>query len=346
MQKIKRAIKIIIVNALLVFIMFAIVEGSLAFLFKNQFLLQSIMLKYVRAYYVRFDRNIIQFLPECARYDSHLTYTLKPGRCRFFNREFDVEFQINSLGVRDDELSLIAPEIIVIGDSHAMGWGVHQDETFAQLIERKTGMMVLNAAISSYATVREMKILEPVDATNLKYLIIQYSENDYEENKQYYDNNSVLPIMNEEGYKRIVVKRRASQYYFGRHTIGFSSVVIKDFIKDFVKKIGLKKTVRQLNVEVEIFINSLINSKINLDSVNIIVFEVNGPVENEENDSYFINSLKNEISTGTYPDFIKNIIAVDFSTGLSEDKFFVLDGHITAHGHNFIAENLIKIMNF
>jgi len=40
--------------------------------------------------------------------------------------EFTNEVRVNHLGVRDDEASLVAPDVIVIGDSHAMGWGVDQ----------------------------------------------------------------------------------------------------------------------------------------------------------------------------------------------------------------------------
>jgi hypothetical protein len=88
--------------------------------------------------------------------------------------------------LRDDEESLFSPEIVVVGDSQAMGWGVSQDLTFSSLLENALGKPILNAAISSYGTARELKILERIDLSNLKFLIIQYSDNDYRENRTYY----------------------------------------------------------------------------------------------------------------------------------------------------------------
>ena len=74
--------------------------------------------------------------------------------------------------MRDDEESLKAPEVIVLGDSVAMGWGIEQNETMAQQIEAMAGLKVLNAGISSYGTVREMKLLNRLDLSRVKYLVI------------------------------------------------------------------------------------------------------------------------------------------------------------------------------
>ena len=63
--------------------------------------------------YDKYDRNIIQYLPECAEYDSDLFYTLKKNSsCEFSNREFSNKYNINSIGLRDSEKSLSKPEII------------------------------------------------------------------------------------------------------------------------------------------------------------------------------------------------------------------------------------------
>jgi len=41
------------------------------------------------------------------------------------------------------------------------------------VLEKNTNRKVLNAGISSFATVREMILLNRLDTSNLKYLIIQ-----------------------------------------------------------------------------------------------------------------------------------------------------------------------------
>src|SRR2546428_7400351 len=46
------------------------------------------------------DRNIIQALPQCAVYDAQLLYTLRPGGCRFSNREFATWLSVNAMGFR------------------------------------------------------------------------------------------------------------------------------------------------------------------------------------------------------------------------------------------------------
>jgi len=95
--------------------------------------------------YRHFNRALIQFDASCAQYDPELAYTLKPGVCTFANVEFTNEVRVNHLGVRDDEASLVAPDVIVIGDSHAMGWGVDQGATLPRVLAQKSGLKVLNA---------------------------------------------------------------------------------------------------------------------------------------------------------------------------------------------------------
>jgi hypothetical protein len=101
----------------------------------------------------------VQFLPDCGRYDPDVTYTLRPGVCRFRNAEFDTELRINSAGLGDDEASLRDASVVVLDDSHAMGWGVEQDEAFPQVLERITGLKTLNAAVPSFGTVRAIRLL-------------------------------------------------------------------------------------------------------------------------------------------------------------------------------------------
>lgn len=171
-------------------------------------------------YYMNVERNLIQFKRKCARYDKDQTYTLRPGTFRFSNREFNTTYHVNSMGMRDDEESLAEPEIVVVGDSFAMGWGVEQDETFAQIIERETNMSVLNTAVSSYGTVRELKMLSRAPLNKVKYLLIQYCSNDWEEKARFAQNSNSLPIMGEAEYdEKVRTQGEKSRYYFGKRTL-------------------------------------------------------------------------------------------------------------------------------
>jgi hypothetical protein len=96
--------------------------------------------RHMQHFYGDHIKSVIQYTPGCGRYDAELAYTLEPGRFIFSDMEFTNRYEVNSAGVRDDEGSLRHPEVIVLGDSHAMGWGVEQDETFPQLIEKKLNL--------------------------------------------------------------------------------------------------------------------------------------------------------------------------------------------------------------
>src|SRR5205809_211382 len=58
------------------------------------------------AVYFNHDRNILQFMPNCAMYDSMLTYIMKPGEFDFCNREYCNHYFVNHAGLRDDDASL------------------------------------------------------------------------------------------------------------------------------------------------------------------------------------------------------------------------------------------------
>lgn len=153
----KTAVKVIAINLIGVLIILALYEGFLFALIGHPDLLRKCPMglrNSIGYLYNNGDRRIIQFSPDCARFDKNLGYTLKPGQCIFSGSEFSNTYWVNSAGLRDDESSLDHPEIIVTGDSFAMGWGVEKEETYAQLLERKTRLRVLNAAISSYGTAR------------------------------------------------------------------------------------------------------------------------------------------------------------------------------------------------
>src|SRR5574341_2581482 len=148
----------------------------------NRLTEKSRLKKAIRTYYVERDMYVVQFQPDCAIYDPGLFYTLRPGTCRFKNREFDTTFRVSAQGFRDTVEEHQRPEIVVTGDSHAMGWGVAEGRTFSELLGRKLGVGIENIAVSSYATSREMIALERVHRSMWKGFVIVYSSNDVAEN--------------------------------------------------------------------------------------------------------------------------------------------------------------------
>ena len=119
------------------------------------------------------------------------------------NREFAVAFNVNSKGLRDTEEALASPEVICLGDSFSLGWGVEEDERYCAYVSR-AGYRTLNVSMSSYGTVRELKLLNGLGLEKLKYLVIQHSGNDAFENGQYAVSGNRLDIMSRSEYDELV----------------------------------------------------------------------------------------------------------------------------------------------
>ena len=158
--------------------------------------------------------NVIQFSEACSQYDQELSYTLRRGRCQFSNPEFQTDVIVNSAGLRDDQASLRAPEVIVLGDSQAMGWGVEQSETISEQLERLSGKKVLNAGQSSYGTVRELLLLRRLDLSQLEYIVLLYSFNDYFENARFLEQGEYRQLItSNEMYEQIADNYSEVQRY-------------------------------------------------------------------------------------------------------------------------------------
>ena len=220
-----------------------------------------------------------------------------------------------------------------------MGWGVEQVETFSELIEKRTGMKVLNAAMSSYGTVRELKLLERINTDNLKCLIIQYCYNDILENREYFENKNMLPVMAKEVYNNIVDSHlKKTKYFFGKHTCYIMKGLANNVVSKFTKNVSTGE-IDKISEDVELFINALANAPVNLKGFHIVVIETNSFAGNS---SHFINGLNEFIATDTYPDLMMNIETIDLSSYLTPDKYFSLDGHMSAKGHSVIADVLVE----
>ena len=96
----------------------------------------------------------------CMRQDELLGFSLKPhASCWRQNRDFKVAYQINSLGLRDREVSEEKPagvkRILLIGDSFTEGTGVPIEATFGRKLENFLKFEIINAGVSGYSTLHE-----------------------------------------------------------------------------------------------------------------------------------------------------------------------------------------------
>lgn len=331
----KKKYTVILYNVIVVLVIFGALEFYFEYKLAHPESLDGRMKIAAQNYYMKYGRQIIQYEPEMATYNEALFYKLKPGTFQFKNREFDTTFNVNSLGVRDDEASLNNPEIIVLGDSHAMGWGIEQEETFAELLQNSTEKKVLNTAISSYGTAREFKLLEQVNTDSLQYIIIQYCDNDYKENHSYYHNSNVLKISSKEVYDKLSSDQRAKgNYYIFKHVLKFPKLILNANTKE-------EPTEKSPKDEITVFLNVIKQAKILNDKIKIIVVNING----RKTTNHFISNLRQTLQNEEWKELAKHIVPLDISSGLTTEKYNVLDDHMNANGHAFVASELEKLIN-
>lgn len=286
-------------------------------------------------YYLEVDREVIQFNPQCAKHDPQLFYTLKPGSCDTREREFSVHYEINSQGLRDSESALKSPELVVIGDSFAMGWGVPQEKTFAKRIETAWGRKVLNSGISSYGTAREVLMLERLDTSRLQYLVVQHCNNDPVENTAFVENGYSLPPRSLSAYEEVLEEQRAlHRYYPGRR------------VRHLVSQLATPRLLSHYfstapySEQAEVFLKTLSVFAKRHPKVKILVFETNSHALNYPD---FIKELNGRKADSRYPESIRNLVAEDFSATLVDQRYhFALDGHLNELGHEWVAEKVMS----
>lgn len=337
-----RRVNMIALGAVL--ILFVSLELIFAHLLNNPQKIPSRLLWSFKYYYDRYDSRLIQFDENCAVYDSGLFYTLKHNaEFKYSKREFSNTYNTNSQGLRDDENSLKAPQIICLGDSYAMGWGVEQAETYAQNLEKQTGMTVLNAAISSYGTAREMLMLDRIDTSQLKYLVIQYCGNDRGENNFYTRNDYKLEVSPKKRYDSLVadggfVDKYFPMKYFSLISQAFLKHEINKLVPLFQMSVARDEPIGNEQEHANAFIRVLQHSPINFQKVKVIVMMVDRYTVMQNN---FLREVETLIDQSPYKEgFAGNLQLLDLSNTLLSADYYKLDLHINASGHRKIAQKL------
>ena len=93
--------------------------------------------------------------------------------------------------------------------------------------------------------------------------------------------------------------------------------------------------------QAELFLEVLRDSPVDLSTLEIIVFELNGY---NRYGGLFAPALDEVIAAGDWPDFIEEMTVVDLAAELTPDLWFRLDDHITAAGHEVLAQRLWEII--
>jgi hypothetical protein len=314
----------------------AIVEGVVAYALSRPELLAGSdrPLALARNYYMRKDRKIVQFLPDCAIYDPEVTYTLKPNvRCTVANREHQVEYAINRAGLRDDDEALAAPAIVVTGDSHALGWGVPAETAFPKVIQRDLGMPVLNAAMSSYGTARELALIERLKLGDFKALVIQYCPNDFDEN-QYLVDRGRLDILPRERYQALVREHaRDTRYYPFKYVRNLMSIA--RLAMPWRKPPPVPPDTNL--VEARAFLEVLLRHLGLVEGKVVVVLELN---EHNHNDGSFVQAVDLLLNEARFAPLRPLVSTVDVSPLLGVSDYYVLDDHMRPSGHAKVARTV------
>ncbi len=348
----RRRLRPIVFSCLVVVILLSIIEASCYITFKHpQWIPEGFLVQVLRANYLN-NRDFIQFDKSCAKYDPSVAYTLRPGRCVFSGVEFHVQVEVNKLGLRDDDSSARQPEIIVLGDSHAMGWGVEQGRTFPQLLETSTGRRTLNAAISSYGTAREILIFRRLDTSRLRYLVVQYCPNDFDENRNFVRAGYRLKVMSRRVFEQIErdVGEASTQEYipgqFVRRTLRVQ--VLRRFRRLLRQSTTLPDYTGPLprasspKTEAAVFLDVLTHSGVNLKGIPIIVLAIDAYKPYSRDFLAAVDELANNREANPLHLTIRTL---DLSERLIDADFFRLDDHLNARGHAVISEMLRNMIS-
>jgi hypothetical protein len=339
--RLRRVVRGFAQTAAVVLITAALAEATLAAIRHLAFLYRfSPLLPLARQLYF-VDRATVQLLGNCARWDPTLGYTLKPGACTFANTEYRTTLRVNSLGVRDSEQALSGPEIVVLGDSFAMGWGVEGDETFAAVVGRESGARVLNTGIPSYGTVRELMMLGRVDRTRTRTILWQFCNNDYIENQAYVKNGNRLPTLSRAEWEGWVTAHARERRYVPFRYL-FRAVGSR--LEALFSKRGSDPSnpdpddpaIRKQ--QVACFLDVLETSPVDLSPYRIVLFELNG--RNLSAD-WFLRMLADELRAGAHSEVAKRLVLVDVAARLDAADFYLLDDHLTPAGHRKVAGILL-----
>jgi hypothetical protein len=289
-----------------------------------------------REYYMSYERHIVQYLPGCAEFDPQLAYRLKPGRCRFHNREYDHEIFVNSAGMRDREEALVRPAIVVTGDSFAMGWGVAQSETLGAVLGELTGEKTLDAGEPSYGTAREMILLRQVDLSAAHALVIQYCENDYIENSAFLRDGARLPTMSATTYRELLAQHRAAtRYWPGKHLQHMLPLLWK------AARGADPPEVRDCATQARVFLDVLERAGPSL-PLRVIAFE---STYTPDQPTCFGRELKALAARRALPEWISELQVIDPASFLTAADYYPLDEHLNAGGYRKIAAAVAEVMS-
>lgn len=289
--------------------------------------------KYQKYFYHKAIRHIWQYDPLCAELNSDLIYQPKLGACVFNNPEFKTSLNFDSLGrlVPNRQNTYGKNGIAVLGDSHAMGWGVNDKDTFANALQQYTQKPVYNLAVSSYGTHREIKrLIQTGIISKVDTILIQYCENDIGENDKV---NDLEAFENERAkFNDAFLNKKETNAW----------------IKAKLILISLRASVSEpFKSAKQLFFKKDSDFSSHLDNLKKVLRHYEGDLKGKKVVIFYVNGYdQNYISfpSGQDQEF-SNVQYYDFQKSLPRDNFFVVDGHLNSEGHKNLGLALSNFLN-
>jgi lysophospholipase L1-like esterase len=269
---------------------------------------------------------------DCMRFVSEAyVYSMKPGPCPFTNLEFDVVLTHDGHGFRNARRSVEDYDVAVLGDSHAHGWGVQDDETFASILEGTYRRRTINLAMASYATAREFEALQR-HGGRARYVVLQYCDNDAGE-------NDAALRLDPAAFRRTVEQEWTGiigEYHVGKARK--SLTVIRQLAtllreRAFESKARWRRQVlsRDVTDEAATFARLVARYRNVLEGKRLILFEASGWNGNSPTLPAALVSALRRIEWLRYT-------IIDTATLLDAGDYFFLDDHLNRRGHRKLAD--------
>jgi hypothetical protein len=159
--------------------------------------------------------------------------------------------------------------------------------------------------MSSYGTVREMMLLERLALPSARTLVIQYSDNDFVENRLYIERGA-LAILPEWQYRAVVREHRlVTRYYPFKYASSLLSIG------------GLTAPWRRLpspqsdNVdEAPYFLDVLLRHRASVEGRTVVVIAINAY---NRNDGRFVGALRGLLAQPRYAPLARLVTTIDVS---------------------------------
>lgn len=315
-------------------------------------------------------KNFIVYPQYYCQYDSTTFYFNTPGQYNLALYDCDYQYKVDSTGLRacgkvasskDDSL-----QIAVLGDSHAFGLGVSDEQTYASLLNA-SGYSTSLVACSSFGSAREFKKCEELVEEGViekpTVLVLHYCENDSTENVTF--NYSGF------NYKRHSPREFYNFYQQPVHPVRYQ--LIYDLLPDYMRPFSWPEAV-QYQVLKRFFFEIPINRpftveppiemaphSFDIDVEQIVVHFLSKPAFQEVQQVILLNASspgyfsKAAIRYQTHRmEDLRNrlrerlpAVKVEFITPDEKDMegyFFEIDDHINSEGHAFFFSEIQKLL--